>query len=1072
MSLSRTPAGRSLVHLLFFLSGATALVYEVVWSRQLTYVFGGSSLAVATVLAAYMAGLALGSYLFGRIADRVKRPFLLYGLLEGAIAVWALLLPFLFRLADPAYRALYEADAGPVPLTAARFALCFLMLLVPTTMMGGTLPILLRYVTLSMGRIGRTAALLYALNTLGAVSGTIAAGFVLLPALGLSRATMLAAALNLLILALAVWRGRAPIEPRAERSEPEAGPKAGASSERLRRAALVTYALSGFCALAYEVVWTRVLLMSLGTTTYAFTTMLASFLLGISLGSLVASRFVDRLRRPGVAFALTQIGIALTALAAVPVLGAMPRLFLKIYPLWGDSWLLQIAMKFGLALLAMLPTTILLGMTFPLVARIALTGLSDVGRRVGVLYAWNTVGAISGSLTAGFLLLPLLGRQPALLVVGLVNIAAGALLLAIATPTRRLAVRLLAPAAAVFATLFAVAARPWDVHLYNSGMYANAQRYRDTARLQEFLDSAVLLYEGEDSEAVISVWSQKGVLTLRTNGKVEASTSGDMATQKLIAHLPLLAHERPKAALLVGLASGITLGSMLTHPLEEVVTVELLPSMRPASDRFRLENRDALDDPRSRLVIEDGRNFLHLDPKRYDVIVSEPSNPWIAGLSNLFSREFFRLAASRLAPGGIMCQWVQIYDMRTENLNAVLRTFCDVFPHVTLWWAAPAGDLIMLGSEDATALDPNRLARRTWPEPVREDLASISIASNAGILANYIAGGRRLTGYLGTSGPRVTDDNLLLEFAVPRNFYRALDDNVLERIYAVREPVVVRVPEGSPDGRALDVVDSRYRAVVATSDPSTPNDETVRRLEALFAENPEDPLIRQKLAEALNEAGSSLLRSGDRERARALFARAVEIGVPSEQLIADGNLGLLSFEANDDVTAEEAWTRALRLNARNPDLHYNLGQLYYRRGDAARAESSYREALRWSGLAPGILNALAWLLAEQGKNPREAVQLAERAVAADPSANFLDTLGYARLRAGDVRGARRDLERAVAAAPSSAEIHYHLALARSESGDAGGARSSAERALELGPDETVAAGCAELLRSLGPAGGR
>src|SRR5262245_32909070 len=410
---------------LFFVSGASALIYEVVWSRDLTNVFGGSAFAIATVLAAFMAGLALGSTVFGKAIDRRGRPLAVYGVLEAGIGLWAIILPTLFHVLDHVYGGLYRSlNPGFYALSLVRFALCFLVLLVPTTLMGGTLPVLGKFLLQNRETIGQRAGLLYGVNTLGAVLGTAVGGFFLLPTLGLRNSTLLAVAINLAVAALAILSSlRFPRLGQEPTAAPVTTPRPVETSRNLDRAVLLVYAASGFAALAYEVAWTKTLAMILGSTNYAFTSMLTTFLLGLSLGSFVFGRIADRSRRPETVLAVVQLGIPVLALATIPILAALPQLFVNGFQKLQGSWSALELYRMALAGLTMFLPTILMGATFPLVTRLYV-GRKDTGNRLGRLYAANTLGAILGSFLTGFLLLPWIGRQNSILAATFVNLAA------------------------------------------------------------------------------------------------------------------------------------------------------------------------------------------------------------------------------------------------------------------------------------------------------------------------------------------------------------------------------------------------------------------------------------------------------------------------------------------------------------------------------------------------------------------------------------------------------------------------------------------------------------------------
>ena len=963
------PTSTPLIFILFTISGASGLIYEVVWARQLTFVFGAMSHSIATVLAAYMGGLALGSFLLGRRMARGGRPLRVYAVLEAGIAVWALLLPLLLRGLDPIYRLTYQSlGVGPAGVTALRLILSFVLLLVPTTLMGGTLPVLSALA--GQDRASRWAGLLYSLNTIGAVAGTLGAGFLLLPALGMRASIYVAVVLNLAVAVTGWWMSReaapvAPAEPAGsprgrERTAPRRGP---------RRAAMAIYAVSGFCALAYEVLWTRVLAGSLGTTTYAFTTMLATFLFGLALGSLWASRqaprWADRAGTLGTIVAVT----GLTALVTTPLLDRLPSAFLSLAGSWGGSFGSLTLVRFVLASLTMLPTTFLLGAVFP--AAVRLSGIDEGGsrgasREIGALYAANTAGAIAGSVLTAFVIAPALGRQSALLAAALVNTAAGILLLVLVRERASAGAPLwkrrnvLAAAAAVAAVGLAVFARtPWDLRAMNAGTYVYLNTLSNPQGLEKLLSESETLFMQEDAEVTASIWRTspqgKPVISLRINGKVDASSGGDMITQIVSGSLPMLLHPRPERALVIGLASGVTTAAVARFPVARIDCAEISPAVVAASRYFHEQNRNVLDDPRVRLLVTDGRNHLHLTDERYDVIISEPSNPWIAGLTNLFTREFFEQARDRLGPGGILCQWISIYDLSEEDLLAVLRTFRQVFPTMSCWLLGTS-DLLMLGGEGTTAIDLAALAGKTEQFGLAGDLQSVGVSAPWGFLPLFVMDGAKVASITGP-GRIVTDDNLALEFSAPRTqgsveAYRKL----LDLVARVRTNPMPLLSGWEPLGLSRDQAEGlagriyQARAILmellahgGAEDPSRL--ERLREAHALFGG---DPALNRHLAQ--NESAVGLASTGEGKFGQAAehFARALQVDPENPGLhyslgIAFGRMGM-------DAEALAELEKAVALDPSFFDARADLGVAYARLGRMAEAAAQWRQAL---ALRPG-----------------------------------------------------------------------------------------------------------------------
>lgn len=941
-----------LVYSLFFLSGAGALIYEIVWSRLFTFVFGASTAAISTVLAAYMGGLALGSWFWGRRIDRGGRPLVVYAGLEVGVALWALLLPFLLTGLTALLRPLYDPGEAQAPLFAlVRFGLSFLLLIVPTALMGGTLPVLGRLPALEGEAVADRLGLLYGFNTLGAVLGAALAGFLLVPGLGLQGATLVAVAFNLLVAAVAFLAfrgvGEAPAAggaaaPGAERkaaapvgtipagtrpadAAPAHAPQVAPAPATASGAPLLwIYGLGGAAAMIYEVGWTRALATILGTTTYAFTAMLTTFLSGLALGALFGRRLA-RGGDPAARLAALLLVVALLGLATMPILGQLPVLYVEAWRRLGGDWGRQTLVRFAFCLLIMFPATFAMGALFPLVSRLYARRAERMGRDVGALYGANTLGAIVGSLTAGFLLVPWLGQQRTLLAAGLVYL--GAFLLLLGPLWRGLSRRGRGWAAAGLAALVvagAVAARPWDRYLMASGVYVHAEPYTQIAgRLADVLRGGEMLLYQETSDAVVSVVRVDYEMAVRTNGKGDATSHGDILTQKLLAHLPLAHHPAPRDVAVIGLASGVSLGSALTWPtVRHADCVEIVPAMKRAAALFKAYNHDCLNDPRVRIVENDGRNHLALTTQAYDVIISEPSNPWITGISALFTRDFYRQAQARLRPDGIYCQWVQTYQITREDFGAVLRTFRASFPHVSIWMGSP-GDVILLGSRQPLGLDAARLARlRDFPT-VRDDLAAADITDTPGFLAAWLGRDATLGRLIPAGDALITDDNLRLEYSMPRHLYDANADFVrLETLRAAREPAA-----GYLDWRALAPAEAdsarrmaarafmgRDAALQAVAlQESRDYAPTLPGLAAALELAPTDPLLLYAFAFARNELGEAALEQGATPAVRADFAAAAARGTRLERARAHRNLGSWWQASGRPDSARVEFETALRL---------------------------------------------------------------------------------------------------------------------------------------------------------------
>ncbi|MCP4203463.1 MAG: hypothetical protein GY769_16215 [bacterium] len=791
------------------LSGAAALVYEVVWTRQLSVFLGITIRAEAIVLAAFMLGLALGSRVLGRHADRIRRPLLLFAGLEAAIGLYGLASSRLLPQLAPWYAQFARATELATPTgDVTRFLTAAAALLLPTFLMGGTIPALVRG-RLPAGPTGRhpktrkpTESLgsvigsIYALNTLGAAIGAFAAGFVLLPTLGTTHTLLTAAAVNLAI-SLALW---------AEAREPTGGPEVhgeGASGSRPKptpepfktNTALTAFAVFGAAALAIQLGWIQALTQILGSSVYAFSLTLSAYLAGLAAGGFVFATWARNRSRqfssiaPWIA-AASAIAVVLGLLA----FDRLPGLFLQAFRWNLESqlgWL--VVFSFLLVWCLVLIPTALFGFLSPLIASGCSPRQRTAGEDVGTAYAVNTAGTTLGALAAGFWLLPNVGLQNTLLL-GAVGLAAcGALLLVAGRPRTRWATAKGSGGLLVF-TLAAALTPRWDPVLTTSGPFINASRILDLPAGTSFREALRkrnrIVFYRESAVGSVSVRDVAGDRLLVINGKTDGSRSGDSRTQLALGHLPALLHRNPERVLVIGFGTGMTPAAVSAHPeVERLDVIEISPEVVEASRFFAAENRGVLFDAKLRLKFADARNFLLASDStisRWDVIISEPSNPWISGVANLFTREYFELARKRLAPNGVMGQWFQSYGMSSEDLRSVVGTFSEVFTQVTIWAPQP-GDLILVGSDEPHALDGTRARRLNRLPGASEDM---SVAGWNGIedFARMLLLDSGAARTFGADAPANTDEHPRVEFNAPRNMYRETTfANLLELVEHARQ---------------------------------------------------------------------------------------------------------------------------------------------------------------------------------------------------------------------------------------------------------------------------------------------
>lgn len=976
-----TEMRRAVVTIALLVSGLTALVYQVLWTRLLGFVFGTTSEAIGSVLAVFFAGMALGNWLAARRLTHFERPLRVYGLLEIGIGAWALLsLPVLRALPD--VYGWVGGDPGPAATAALRLVGTALVLLPPTIAMGATLPVVARGIVGDDATLGRWSALLYAANTLGAVLGAYLCGFWLLPGIGLAASVRLGAALSFVVGTFAVVGvGGAPAA--AAKSSTATAPARAGARER-RTAFLAFFAVSGFVAIGYEIVWSKVFGIVMEGTVYGFSAVLSAYLAGIALGSAAVAPFVDRLRDLPRAFGLLHVGAGLSVAAGLVAVPYLPWLHDRLAAAagGGDS----VHLLFLLVVPIVLAPTALFGAAFPILIRIYTDRAEAVGEGMGRAISVNTAGSIVSSLLVGFWAIPALGMDRTLHVLILADLALAAVVLwrfqATRGPGR--APSLAAAAAGLAIVVFGYNGVHAELAIAGRNVDAKAfDAYR--AALAERSEHQIFVSEGRN--AIVTVTAEEGLRGLRTNGLPEAGVDlgppYSPATTTLLGAIPYLAAEHPERALVIGLGAGSTVETLLRTPVPHVDVVELEAGVVRAMGVLHAGLPNPLDDPRVTLHVNDGRNFLlrahYAGGPGWDVIASQPSHPWLIGAANLFTEEFFALARDALRPGGAFALWVNGFRTDREAFLALVASFERVFPGAVV--ADVSADhgrtaFLLLGMRDAVVIDPARVAERLADPTLAAHLAYHGLDSVPAVLARFEGRAADFAALAG--GARNTDDNAYVETRIPRRLeWKSLDWESIESKLAPGAPVLP--PLAAPV--AIDRVARSVLDAVAIG----PDPKPVHKIERLLASH-----------------GGEL----DPFDAKLLLAEA--------QL----------FESDTRAKGEAALAALARENGSRPEPWRILGRHFAtRRRDFARAGESFAEAWKRSGESQDAYDAArafdyvdearAWSMvehipeAERARYPRLAWYAAKRALARGERGSELGELFAALRRYRDTAEGRR-----------------------------------------------------------------
>jgi spermidine synthase len=911
---------RRVMLLLFFSSGFSALIYEIVWARMLGLIIGTSVAAWGTVLAVYMGGMALGCWAGGKLADRVSRPMLLFALCEAGIGLFGAASPALLHLAHGAYISLLSlfgtsADATVLP----RVIMTGVLFVIPTALMGCTLPAVSRAVFSKERLFGRDLGLIYSVNTFGAVAGSLTAGFALLPAFGMSVSLLTAAVINCAVAAAALL-----FASRSCEDDPAKVPF-GAAVETPLPHTLPAWLLpsvlvcSGFCAMAFEVLWSRGLVFSLSSTTYAFTTVLSVVLAGLAAGSLAAAVIARNSLRVPAWIAGLQLCIGIVGLSSPWMLQHIDTIIRFAENHLGHSWWQWLTVRYLVSSGMILVPALCMGATFPLVIGASIKSLSAAGRAVGSLSSLNTLGGIAGALAAAFLLIPAAGIQRSLVIIAVINCIAGLAVMGYKRGTRKrtAAAAALVSALAVISLTF-TGRNPLVIYsraVSSTGGPVSLESYK------------------EDQSAGVAVLKNRTGRTLNIDGFNAAGTFR-YEYMHLLAHLPVLLSPSPDTALVICLGTGTTCGIVGLYPSVKLVEcVEISPAVIASARKFSDVNYNCMDNPKIRVRSGDGRNHLLTTRRRYDVITLEPMHPYLASATNLYSTDFYLLCRSRLTAHGVMAQWAPMHALSSREYRSLIASFAGVFPHASLWFLGTEG--ILVGAMDSLRIDLSVLKRAMSAAAPMGDLAKISLASPERLLSCFLLDKNGIRNYV-NNAPVISDDRPVLEFSAPRNLVLPL-----ERMWRDNAEEILK--------RRVSILPF----LTATDSAST---EEIRRYETASSLMMKAGILntRQQFFQAMAAADSALaLMSGD-TTARLIRREAMDNTVLLCLNEARGfrSQGLL-------LQAEQAYLQAVAIDPLCAPAYTELATLYTSRGMKEKGLDHARKAVIASPDDPAMHTNLA-----------------------------------------------------------------------------------------------------------------
>lgn len=1041
----------SIVFSCFLLSGMSGLIYENVWTRMLGYVFGGTTLAVSTVLTAFLGGLALGSYLGGKYIDHFKKPLLAYGVLELAIGIYGLAVPTLFsdNFLAPIWQTVVQMFESVQFISyLVRFVISVLLLAFPTILMGATLPILSRYLTnVRTDMVAFNVGALYTINTVGAILGCFLSGFVFLPTFGVNVTVYIAAFLNLVLASLVIFLAQA--NSKVQIDTPDASSSSGkenleeliAESEEdiplnLIKLSVLAFAVSGFVALVFEVVWTRTLTLVFGSSTYAFSTMLTTFLVGLAVGAAVMTKLQEKIERPVFWIGALLCGIAGSGFLTACMFNELPWMFLsqaqKLPDDPGTSWFLLTVNRFFVSSIVMFLPTLFSGMIFPLCIRVYAARPDHIGESVGKLYSLNTLGCILGSFTTGFIFIPLFGIFGSGIQfttkIGILSALAMGLYVIYqdimenkTLNDKQMKISIswiqISAVAGAIATLFLIPS--WDKSIMTTGVAIyHSLSYKNLTRQQFFsifkFDAArekIKFYkEGLTTVVTITADDSGNTTLLKNNGKVDAGvptdgdgpSQADMVTQVLLGQLPLLIHKNePESALVVGLGSGCTTGSVVRYPsIKSVKVCEIEKAVidgdkffEPPIDKDPLGGNGSPLNPQRNPLAEkikaihtDGRNYLLTTKEKFDIIISQPADPWVSGASQLFTKEFWTLGSKHLKPNGLFCEWIQLYSITPEYLGVLVNSFKQSFGkyengkkvsdgYVYLFRPGLAGEILLIGSNEPIEIDIEKIQERIKTNfnvkgksgalvqvKTLDDLGRISIHTPVDIASQLLLGDEQVTelAKIQTANvPRLknlplaerlnTDDNVIIEFEGPKKlhlFYAPIADN-LDSIAQGTDGNVEKYLKnyGKTDAEKSSFLSQLAIAHVKKANLNDPNgklvDPNLKIAEYLAAKALELNPSVQAYAAKYFIAG----RKGNEIEAETYLAKAES--APASTSFDYISLGQIRAQKGNIDGASAAFRQATQVDSTNGIAWGKLGESVFTRAQSSGNKAGFDEALSY-----------------------------------------------------------------------------------------------------------------------------
>lgn len=940
-----------MIFILFFLSGISGLMYEILWARSLSNIFGSSTIANSIIIALFMGGLASGSYLAAIFIKKSDKNNLcrVYALIELSIALTALLVFYTL----PMYQHIYNnyidlTGSGSVAINLARFLLIFVIIIIPTTLMGSTLPIISQILVKDRPNAGKLVGFLYAINTLGAIAGIYFVGFYSILKFGVTASFYFAAAINIFISIVFFFKG-SEWEVKSAKQPAVKKHITNPNSDRhkyLPSVILLSYALSGFTTMALEVVWTRALVFFVGSSTYAFSIILIVFLLGISLGSFVISLFVDKLKKPVFTFGIMELVLGSAALVSAFVIfkySSSPVFNQStLDPIFLSSLKSGIFQIFTASLLVIILPTLIMGAIFPVVNKIILEESNLAGNAVGRIYSANTFGTIFGSLAAGFIFIPLIGVTKSIMVFCFINLFLGLFLLVFSGSSKTKILSYTFGFVFIVIILFIIF--PADIRFKS-----------DTEK-----SSDNILYYKEDVSATVAIFEdEKGYRSMSINGMmIGGNQTKSLRKEMMLAHLPMLLHNNPKSVLTIGLGTGITFSEASLYNPDNLECVEIIKAVRDGAQLFKKDNLDIINNKNAHIYIEDGRNFLSTVKKKYDVIIDDSMlRRESAGNGPLYAFEYYKDISNHLNKNGLFCQWLPLY-LEKDIYKSILKTVKYNFKYVTLWYLGHAA-VIQIASNDEIKIDLKQIQQKMLSPVINTHLKKIEMDDAETLVKCFLLDNDRIEQFC--SNARInSDDKPYVEFMVPlQNSSQVIfGDNLLEMAPMRPNQVPLHLFTDFP-GSQINYSDNKWNnfhlilrgSILHHLDKE---EESFYAYLKAFELDSNDKNAKYFLGigrgETPQDRALAFVKIGDYFKASKYFDKALyyyneSFSIDNSSISALNSISNLYFELGDYKSAIMAGEKAVEIEPSNVSLLFNLGTYYEEMKNFGKAKYLYDKCL-------------------------------------------------------------------------------------------------------------------------------